>query len=74
LRTPNTFAKVETITVPTLVLVADADYYAPQALMRLWAAHIRHHEWVVIDDAGHAVAWERPGPFNAAVIRFMRKH
>jgi pimeloyl-ACP methyl ester carboxylesterase len=74
LRTPNTFAKVETINVPTLVLVADADYYAPQALMRLWAAHIKHHEWVVIDDAGHAVAWERPAEFNAAVLRFLRKH
>src|SRR6202034_1205406 len=37
LRTLNTFAKVETISVPTLVLVADADLYAPQALMRVWA-------------------------------------
>ena len=60
LRTPNTFAKVETITVPTLILVADADLYAPQALMRIWAAHIRHHEWVVIDDAGHSVPGRRP--------------
>ena len=40
LRTPNTFAKVEAINIPTLVLVADADLYAPQALMRIWAAHI----------------------------------
>jgi pimeloyl-ACP methyl ester carboxylesterase len=74
LRTPNTFAKVETITVPTLILVADADLYAPQALMRVWASHIRHHEWVVIDDAGHSVAWERPEAFNAAVLRFLGKH
>jgi len=42
------------------VLVADADLYAPQALMRVWAAHIKHHDWVVIDDAGHSVAWEKP--------------
>jgi len=74
LRTPNTFAKAETIAVPTLVLVADADLYAPQALMRLWAAHIKHHEWVVIDDAGHSVAWEKPDEFNAAVLQFLRKH
>jgi pimeloyl-ACP methyl ester carboxylesterase len=74
LRTPNTFVKVETITVPTLILVADADLYAPQALMRVWASHIRHHEWVVIDDAGHSVAWERPEAFNAAVLGFLRKH
>jgi len=74
LRSPNTFAKVEAIAVPTLVLVADADLYAPQALMRMWAAHIRHHDWVVIEDAGHSVAWERPEAFNAAVLRFLRMH
>jgi pimeloyl-ACP methyl ester carboxylesterase len=74
LHTPNTFAKVETIEVPTLVLVADADLYAPQALMRLWAAHIKHHEWGVIDDAGHSIAWEKPQDFNAAVLAFLRKH
>ena len=74
LRTPNTFAKVETITVPTLILVADADLYAPQALMRIWAAHIQHHEWVMIDDAGHSVAWEKPNEFNAAVLDFLQRH
>jgi pimeloyl-ACP methyl ester carboxylesterase len=72
LHTPNTFAKVETIDTPTLVMVADADLYAPQALMRTWASHIKHHEWVVIDDAGHSVAWEKPEAFNAAVLRFLR--
>jgi pimeloyl-ACP methyl ester carboxylesterase len=74
LRTPNTFAKIETITVPTLVLVADADLYAPQALMRVWAGHIKHHEWGVIDDSGHSIAWERPEAFNAAVLGFLRRH
>jgi pimeloyl-ACP methyl ester carboxylesterase len=74
LRTPNTFAKLATIAVPTLVLVADSDLYAPQALMRTWAAHLPHHDWVVIDDAGHSVAWEKPAEFNAAVLRFLRKH
>jgi pimeloyl-ACP methyl ester carboxylesterase len=74
LRSPNTFAKVETINVPTLIVVADADLYAPQALMRIWAGHIKHHEWVVIDDAGHSVAWEKPEAFNATVLRFLRGH
>jgi pimeloyl-ACP methyl ester carboxylesterase len=74
LRTPNTFAKVETITVPMLVICADADLYAPQALMRTGAAHIKHHNWVVIDDAGHSVAWEKPDAFNTAVLRFLRQH
>jgi pimeloyl-ACP methyl ester carboxylesterase len=74
LRTPNTYAKIETIQLPTLILVADADLYAPQGLMRTWASHIKGHEWAVIDDAGHAVSWEKPAAFNAAVLQFLRSH
>jgi pimeloyl-ACP methyl ester carboxylesterase len=74
LRTPNTLAKIATILTPTLVIAADADLLAPPALMRLWAAHLRHHEWAIIHDAGHAMAWERPGAFNDAVLDFLRRH
>src|SRR5580698_10534953 len=51
LRTPNTLAKIATIPTPALVIAADADLLAPPALMRIWAAHPRHHEWAVIHDA-----------------------
>jgi len=74
LRTPNTFAKIETIAAPVLVIAADADLLAPPALMRIWAAHLRHHEWAMIHDAGHAMAWEQPGAFNDIVLDFLRRH
>src|SRR5580700_6063206 len=74
LRTPNTYAKIATITAPTLVIAADADLLAPPALMRIWAAHLPHHEWAVIHDAGHAMAWEQPGAFNDKVLDFLRRH
>jgi pimeloyl-ACP methyl ester carboxylesterase len=74
LRTPNTFAKISTITAPTLLIAADADLLAPPALMRVWAAHLRRHEWAVIHDAGHAMAWEQPGAFNDKVLDFLRRH
>ncbi|MGA8076176.1 MAG: alpha/beta hydrolase [Xanthobacteraceae bacterium] len=74
LRTPNTFAKIATIPTPTLVIAADADLLAPPALMRLWARHMQNHEWAVIPDAGHAMAWERPGTFNDIVLDFLRRH
>ena len=74
LRTLNTFAKLETITAPTLVIAGGADLIAPPGLMRLWARHIRGSEFVTISDAGHAVAWEMPTAFNAAVVEFLRRH
>jgi pimeloyl-ACP methyl ester carboxylesterase len=74
LRTPNTFAKIAAIPVPTLVIAADADLLAPPALMRLWARYMQNHEWAVVPDAGHAMAWERPGTFNDIVLEFLLRH
>src|SRR6204780_2794832 len=74
LRTPNTLAKIAAITAPTLVIAADADLLAPPALMHIWAAHLPHHEWAVIHDAGHARAWGQPGAFNDKVLDFLRRH
>jgi pimeloyl-ACP methyl ester carboxylesterase len=74
LRTPNTFAKIATISAATLIIAADADLLAPPALMRIWAAHMKNYEWAVIQDAGHAMAWEQPGAFNDKVLEFLRRH
>ncbi len=74
LRTPNTFAKIATIPTPTLIIAADADLLAPPALMRIWAAHVKNHEWAVVSDAGHAIAWEQPDVFNEKVLEFVKRH
>jgi len=74
LRTPNTFAKIAAIPTPTLVVAADADLLAPPALMAIWAAHMKNHEWAVVPDAGHAVTWERPDLFNEKVLAFVGRH
>jgi len=74
LRTPNTFAKIETIPTPTLILAADADLLAPPALMLVWAAHVKNHEWAIVTDAGHAVTWEQPEMFDAKVLEFIQRH
>ncbi|MGA2055286.1 MAG: alpha/beta hydrolase [Bradyrhizobium sp.] len=74
LRSPNTFAKIETIPTPTLVMAADADLLAPPALMRIWAAHMKNHEWADVTDAGHAIAWEQPDIFNKKVLEFIGRH
>jgi pimeloyl-ACP methyl ester carboxylesterase len=74
LRTPNTFAKLEAIATPTLVIAADADLLAPPALMRLWAQHVKDHQWASVPDAGHAIAWEQPDAFNEKVLAFVSQH
>jgi pimeloyl-ACP methyl ester carboxylesterase len=74
LRTPNTLAKIEAIATPTLVMAADADLLAPPALMRIWAAHLKNHEWTVLSDSGHAIAWEQPDVFNDKVLAFVKRY
>jgi pimeloyl-ACP methyl ester carboxylesterase len=74
LRTPNTFAKLGALTVPTLVMAADADLLAPPALMRAWAAHLPDYEWTTVPDAGHSIAWEQPQIFNEKVLAFIKRH
>lgn len=74
LRSLNTFAKIGTIPTPTLVMAADADLLAPPAMMRIWAGHVKNHEWTIVPDSGHAIAWEQPGLFNKKVLEFVGKH
>ncbi len=68
------FSVLETIKVPTLLLTGDADLYAPPAVLRLFAAHIKNAEMVTVPEARPSTYWERPDVFNRAVLDFVRKH
>jgi len=72
LRSSNTFAKLATIAVPTLVMPADADLIAPPGLMWVWANHVKDAQWVVVPAAGHSIAWEKPEVFNENLLRFLK--
>lgn len=72
LRSPNTFAKLATITTRTLVVAADADLIAPPGLMKIWARHVKGAQWTTVPDAGHSLAWEQPALFNDAVLTFLK--
>ena len=69
-----TFAALDTLKVPTLLLTGDADLYMPPPVLQLVARRIRGAESLVIDGAGHSVYWEQPEAFNRAVLEFIRKH
>jgi pimeloyl-ACP methyl ester carboxylesterase len=74
MRNRVTFAALERIDTPTLLMTGDADMFAPPAVLRLFAAHIKHARTVVVPEAGHSAYWEQPEAFNRAVLDFIRRH
>ena len=69
-----TFALLESLRVPTLLISGGADLYAPPPVMRLFAARIRGAETKVFPEAGHSSYWEDAEGFNQAVLAFLAKH
>jgi pimeloyl-ACP methyl ester carboxylesterase len=69
-----TFALLETIAVPTLLLTGDADLYSPPAVLRLFAARIKNSESVIVPEVGHSTYWEQPEFFNKTVLAFIGRH
>jgi pimeloyl-ACP methyl ester carboxylesterase len=69
-----TFALLETIAVPTLLLTGDADLYSPPAVLRLFAARIKNAESVIVPEVGHSTYWEQPDLFNQKVLEFIARH
>ena len=74
MRNRVTFALLEGIKVPTLLLTGDADLFAPPFVLRLLAARIKNAESIIVPEAGHSAYWEQPEVFNRAVLGFIRKH
>lgn len=74
LRNHITFAMLESIQAPTLLLTGDADLYAPPPIPQLFKARIKGSEVVIIPEAGHSAYWEQPEVFNRAVLTFLGKH
>ena len=73
-RNKITFAALETIRIPTLLMTGDADLYTPPPVLRLFAAHFPNCESLVIPECGHSAFWEQPELFNRAVLDFLSKH
>ena len=69
-----TFALLESLRVPTLLISGGADLYAPPPIMRMFAARIRGAETKVFPEAGHSSYWEDAEGFNQAVLAFLARH
>ena len=74
LRQPTTLTRLEGMRVPSLIIAADEDLYAPPPVMQAFAERIPGSEFEVIEGAGHCAYWEKPDEWNALVLRFLDKH
>jgi len=69
-RTPD----LESIRVPTHIVVGADDTLTPPEVARAMARRIADSRLSVIADAGHLSNIEQPQAFNAAVLGFLREH
>lgn len=70
---PDAGPGLESVSVPTLVLVGEDDAITPPSVAEQFARQIRGAELVRIAGAGHLANLENPAAFNSAVITFLRK-
>jgi pimeloyl-ACP methyl ester carboxylesterase len=68
-----TTAKIEALSVPTLLITGGADLITPPAILRMVARHIPNSAMMIAPESGHSTYWERPDLFNAAVLGFLGK-
>lgn len=69
-----TYAALEGIRAPALLLTGDADLYMPPSLLREVSTHLPGSTVVVVPECGHSAYWEQPEIFNRAVLEFIRQH
>lgn len=74
IRNRITYAALETIKLPALLLTGDADLYMPPSVLRFFAKRFQRCESVVLPECGHSAYWEQPEQFNRAVLAFLRKN
>ncbi|RKS76950.1 pimeloyl-ACP methyl ester carboxylesterase [Actinomadura pelletieri DSM 43383] len=72
--TKPTWADVERLRVPTLLLWGDGDLYSPPSVQRIMASHFRNVTTVVANECGHAPHWERSDVYNPTLRKFLRRH
>jgi pimeloyl-ACP methyl ester carboxylesterase len=71
---PLTWARLETIRQPTLLVTGESDLYTPPSLLRMQASHMPHAEVATIAEAGHSPYWEQPTEFNRLLLDFLGRH
>jgi len=69
-----TWASLETLRTPVLLMTGDADLWLPPPLLHMYAARLSCNEVVIVPECGHALYWEAPHLFNHHVLDFIGRH
>lgn len=69
-----TWAAIETMRVPVLLIGGDSDLGVPPPMPRAFASHLKSAQLVLVPEAGHSVYWEQPDLFNRTVLGFIARH
>ena len=64
--------ELKRINVPTLIMVGEKDSRTPPRFSHLLHAEIPNSRLVIVKDAGHCLALERPQVVNTEIIRFLK--
>lgn len=65
--------RLEAVSIPSLVLVAERDILIRPELSARLLERLADAEWATVS-GGHAVMWENPGAWNQAIIGFVERH
>ena len=65
--------KLTAINAPTLIISSRQDYLTPIEDQVYLAERIPHNDHIIIENAGHAIMYERPGLFVSLVLGFVNK-
>lgn len=63
--------RLKEIKLPTLVLTSDEDYVIPKKAQKYMYDNIEGSKWEIINDAGHAVMYEKPEEFIDILMEFL---
>ena len=66
-------SQLNLIQSPTCIIVGDKDILKGVDYAEIIRKQIKHAEYHVIRDCGHASCWEKPAEFNSIVIGFISK-
>lgn len=69
-----TWAKLEKLRTPTLLITGDADLYTPPSVLRMFLSHMKDAQSSLIPETGHSAYWENPECFNRSVLQFICQH